>query len=86
MLDRVFINLEWAARYSEWRVKILPRSGSDHSPIFGSSHQIAKPINAPFRFNNSWVNNETFKETVNTSWNQEFIGAPLITIMKSCKD
>lgn len=41
-IDRAFINLQWVNLFLEGRAKILPRVGSDHSPIFCSCANVPK--------------------------------------------
>lgn len=85
-VDRAFCNNEWENQFLDWRVRALPRIGSDHSPLFGACILVSKPAHTPFRFNSFWVSHETFFSTVKECWCQPVKGPPLIRIMEKLKN
>lgn len=66
-LDRMLVNNTWITKWPTACLKGLPRSISDHCPIFlesKSSYWGPKP----FRFINAWMTHPDFKEFVMKAW------------------
>lgn len=66
-LDRVFINLTWDEKLPNTILSSLTRTTSDHVPLM---IEIATsiPKSRLFRFDNFWVSEAGFYDSVNTSW------------------
>ncbi|MCH94158.1 LINE-1 reverse transcriptase like, partial [Trifolium medium] len=73
-LDRVLLSNEWLFKWGNPIVRVLPREVSDHCPLvvrYGNLDWGPKP----FRFNNFWLQNKSFKELVVRTWEgQTFSG------------
>jgi hypothetical protein len=66
-LDRFFYNVAWDALFSPCTVQALSSSHSDHCPLLLSC--ITAPPRKPrFRFENFWVRQEGFIDTVKSAW------------------
>ncbi|KAF6158118.1 hypothetical protein GIB67_014912 [Kingdonia uniflora] len=64
-LDRMLCNQAWSNLFSGWKYKVLAKSNSDHSPLFGWNLGIVKPTNIPFRFYNMWTSHDSFLQLPN---------------------
>ncbi|XP_060178298.1 uncharacterized protein LOC132608263 [Lycium barbarum] len=73
-LDRVFVNDQWAQKYSSNTVKHLPRVGSDHRPMLFKSKNDQGSGMKYFKFLNFWTSQEDFREIV---CNTPHLGAEL---------
>ncbi|KAL8544625.1 hypothetical protein ACS0TY_005015 [Phlomoides rotata] len=66
-LDRILVNSEWIARWSNQALKGLSRTLSDHCPIYiASARKNWGP--RPFRFINVWVKHPKFKDFFESKW------------------
>jgi hypothetical protein len=68
ILDRVFSNMEWDAKYPMSTVNLLPKSVSDHNPLliqFGEKRQMGDPM---FRFEKWWLEIDGFAKVVKKAW------------------
>jgi hypothetical protein len=68
ILDRVFSNVEWDAKYPTTTVSLLPRSVSDHNPLliqFGEKRQMGDQM---FRFEMWWLEIDGFAKVVKKAW------------------
>jgi hypothetical protein len=69
-INRVFISDEWAHRWGNVSLWVLPRDVSDHCPLLlKHNHDDWGP--KPFRFNNFWLENKKFIEVVEASWKNQ---------------
>lgn len=77
-LDRFLISTNWDDYFSTVSVYVLPRPGSNHSPILlKGGEEIRKQGLFPFRFQNIWLMQPGFEELVRGQWKEmEFWGAP----------
>jgi exonuclease III len=69
-LDRVLLSFGWSDVWPNPNVRVLPRDVSDHCPLvlrYGEWDWGPKP----FRFNNSWLQNKTFKDLVLREWGSQ---------------
>ncbi|MCI33634.1 putative reverse transcriptase - beet retrotransposon, partial [Trifolium medium] len=69
-LDRVILSYEWNLNWGNPMVWVLPRDVSDHCPLvvkYSSSDWGPKP----FRFNNFWLRNKSFKTLVVKTWEEQ---------------
>jgi hypothetical protein len=73
-IDRVLLSQDWNVSWGNPNVWVLPRDVSDHCPIvvrYSDSDWGPKP----FRFNNFWLQNQSFKRLVANTWeSQSFTG------------
>lgn len=70
-INRVFINIEWNALYSEAVIKHLERVHSDHYPIILSiHHDTGLRLTQPFRFQPMWLSHPSFPEVVRDLWGE----------------
>ncbi|KAL8540253.1 hypothetical protein ACS0TY_001731 [Phlomoides rotata] len=63
-LDRILVNSEWIARWTNQTLKGHSRTLSDHCPIYMASER-KNWGPRPFRFINAWVKHPNFKEFLN---------------------
>lgn len=69
MIDRVLVSEEWELAWGEVSLWALPRDVSDHCPLIlkeGGWDWGPKP----FRFNNLWLSNSSFKGVVEGLWRE----------------
>ncbi|XP_026434040.1 uncharacterized protein LOC113331560 [Papaver somniferum] len=59
-----------------WGYKVGTRGISDHSPLFGASASLPKPLNVPFRALKVWMSHEGFKKIIEEAWKVEVRGNP----------
>lgn len=70
-LDRALCNAEWRTKFGEAKVRVGPRTQSDHHPlIIKLSNADSEKGCRPFRFEAAWFTHKDFKEFVATKWNQ----------------
>lgn len=67
-LNRVLISPDWGDHFNSIRVEHLPRSVSDHSPLFVSAPVFARGPSS-FRFQSMWTSHPNFPLTVRLNWN-----------------
>ncbi|GKU90595.1 hypothetical protein SLEP1_g4575 [Rubroshorea leprosula] len=68
-LDRALANPSWTLLHPLSFVKHLPKTHSDHYPIFLSlAHPPPHHHNRPFRFQTMWLHHPDFPHTVNQFW------------------
>ncbi|GAU24549.1 hypothetical protein TSUD_148900 [Trifolium subterraneum] len=66
-IDRILISDEWALRWGNCDLWVLPRDVSDHCPLILKYNQDGWGPK-PFRFNNFWLQNKKLKEVVESCW------------------
>jgi hypothetical protein len=66
-LDRVLVSSNWLDEWGEVSLWGLKRDVSDHCPLLLKYNGYGWGPK-PFRFNNHWVNNNTFKKVVEEAW------------------
>jgi hypothetical protein len=69
-LDRVLFNEEWDEAFPSCLLQALSSEMSDHCPILLSCDAGFKPTRH-FRFENAWVSQPDFMETVQNAWHSE---------------
>ncbi|KAF6152994.1 hypothetical protein GIB67_021599 [Kingdonia uniflora] len=67
VLYRCLQNVVWQSTFRGWRMKVQPRTQSDHSLIIGECYQVPKPTNIPFRYLQSWRKEPKFGDIVASS-------------------
>ncbi|WJX46636.1 hypothetical protein P8452_33416 [Trifolium repens] len=71
-LDRLLISSSWGDVWGAPTVWVLSRDVADHCPLilkYSNSNWGPKP----FRFNNFWLQNSSFKELVSNAWGAQVI-------------
>ncbi|XP_026458909.1 uncharacterized protein LOC113359504 [Papaver somniferum] len=84
-LDRDVFNDKWLEKFSSWGYKVGSRAVSDHSTLCGSSAEIPKPINTPFRAMKVWKSHPDFLKVITQSWGQCLEGNPIFVFMSKMK-
>ncbi|XP_073283696.1 uncharacterized protein, partial [Primulina huaijiensis] len=67
-LDRVMVSVDWGDHFSSIRVEHLPRTVSDHCPLFVTAPVFARGPSS-FRFQRMWLRHHGFLQTVRLNWN-----------------
>ncbi|XP_026410486.1 uncharacterized protein LOC113305686 [Papaver somniferum] len=82
-------NLIQAARtgikYSWCNNRAGVRGTSDHEPLFGSTVNICKPTNSPFRYQNIWTSHPGFLDVIKDAWNESISGNQAFSFMNKLK-
>ena len=73
-LDRVSVNDAWLDVYPTARACFDTPDVFDHSPGRVCLYEVPRRRNASFKFKNSWVKEEGFKEVVREAWYASFTG------------
>ncbi|XP_023904183.1 uncharacterized protein LOC112015948 [Quercus suber] len=84
-LDRFLFSADWEDKFPSVSLQRLPRLLSDHFPIVlkGGSFQRGR---RPFRFENMWLKDEGFVETVQSWWESyNVLGAPSFVLPNKLK-
>lgn len=68
VLDRVFISEDWEEHFPLATARSLTRVGSDHNPLLVETNSGGNIRSSIFRFENAWLNQEGFKESVIQKW------------------
>jgi endonuclease/exonuclease/phosphatase family metal-dependent hydrolase len=69
-LDRILATVEWEQKFPLVSVRVLTRSGSDHTPLLldsGEQYFLGNKIH--FSFELAWLKQEGFMEMVAKEWN-----------------
>lgn len=77
-LDRILGNDKLQSIFQLMEIEHLPRSGSDHAPLFLQCRVEKEQIIKPFRFLNLWLKEESCLEIIRDSWKTELTGDPFI--------
>ena len=80
-LDRALISLDWLQSFS-CRLSLLPRVGSDHSPISLSVAPIEPRRNFPFRFEKMWTSHPNLLDKVKSWWGIEVEGTTMFRVAR----
>jgi hypothetical protein len=67
-LDRVLVSTQWEAKYPLDRVTNLPRGVSDYNPLLLNFGDKDKKKAYTFRFENWWLEIESFEDMVKRWW------------------
>ncbi|XP_026384213.1 uncharacterized protein LOC113279759 [Papaver somniferum] len=84
-IDKAFYNLKWLEKFDGWFYKVGVRGTSDHGPLFGSTVNICKPINDPFRYQNIWASHPGFLGIIKDASNEAISGNPAFSFMSKLK-
>jgi hypothetical protein len=68
-LDRAFVNLDHSLAFPNTSLQTLPKPTSDHTPLL-LSMSTAIPTSNIFRFENSWLHNQSFLPDILPAWVQ----------------
>ncbi|XP_073059743.1 uncharacterized protein [Primulina eburnea] len=67
-LDRYLFSRDWMDIFPNYRQVVLPRITSDHCPVVLDTAELRWGP-APFRFENTWLSHQNFKQLVRSWWN-----------------
>ncbi|KAI9112316.1 hypothetical protein K1719_016839 [Acacia pycnantha] len=71
-LDRCLCNVMWQDQFLNAEIRVLPRVGSDHHPLYVILEPDFKINMAePFRFEAAWQMHDQFSDIVKGSWREE---------------
>ncbi|XP_026451504.1 uncharacterized protein LOC113351785 [Papaver somniferum] len=74
-LDRALVNNRWINSYTNAFLRHLVPIASDHSPILLHTRPHSNK-HSPFKLYKCWFNFSSCTETINQSWNHQFLGSP----------
>lgn len=80
-LDRALISPNWLKSFS-CRLSLLPRVGSDHSPISLSVVSLEPKRNYPFRFEKMWISHPDLLNRISNWWSMEGEGTAMFRVTK----
>ncbi|XP_026450516.1 uncharacterized protein LOC113350588 [Papaver somniferum] len=84
-LDKAFFNAKWLELYASWRYKVGVKGVSDHGALMGSTTDIRKPQNIPFRYQPIWTSHPKFLQFLKQSWEEEYNGNHVFSFMSKLK-
>ena len=67
-LDKAVVNIEWQNMFPEASLIVLTAGGSDHSPIYLSTHPKNPRLPRPFRFHNMWLREVDCENLIIGTW------------------
>ncbi|KAJ0964066.1 hypothetical protein J5N97_029188 [Dioscorea zingiberensis] len=76
-LDRFMANTTWVGSFDTYIINHLPRTASDHSPIFLKAKLYDNHKKHVFRFENYWLEHENCHLNVNRAWNSRTRATPM---------
>ncbi|KAJ0975083.1 hypothetical protein J5N97_017048 [Dioscorea zingiberensis] len=76
-LDRFLANSDWLNNFDSYITKHLPRTASDHSPLFLNAKFFCQPKYKVFRFENYWFDYEKCHQNVYKAWSCSTNGSPM---------
>lgn len=83
-LDRGLSSQSWLGMFPFSRVRVLPPSQSDHSPLLveirNSCETSSPPRRRRFRFEEYWLDNEECAGVIESSWASEVSGQPMFQL------
>lgn len=82
-IDRALFNGEWMQKYPSFKAHFSEPILSDHCAIEISLTPRSHTRPKPFRFYNSWVDHENYREIVKRSWEEEVEGYPMFKVSKN---
>ncbi|XP_075645606.1 uncharacterized protein LOC142616692 [Castanea sativa] len=85
-LDKAVCTAEWFSLFPAIKVRTLSCVSSDHSPIFSLSNGITAKKQKHWRFEQIWLENEGFHNTVTAAWRKVSWGPPMIEVMKKIEN
>ncbi|XP_057770983.1 uncharacterized protein LOC130990768 [Salvia miltiorrhiza] len=87
VLDRALFSQDFFDIWYSASALVLPRLGSDHSPILLKCQDTASPpAGRRFRFLNMWCSHEGFLDQVRASWSSPLdYACPMVRVMKKLK-
>ncbi|XP_057775029.1 uncharacterized protein LOC130994010 [Salvia miltiorrhiza] len=86
VLDRVLISASFSDYWENINYRVLPRVGSDHSPIILSCSFSQIHAQKHFRFLNMWCSHSGFLDLVKHSWSLEIdVRCPMVRVMRKLK-
>ncbi|XP_042501990.1 uncharacterized protein LOC122079520 [Macadamia integrifolia] len=85
VLNRSFCNEAWISYFQECHQFVLQRVASDHAPILVVSEGSERPKNCPFRFQRFWTDHEDYLNAVQSSWENDIPGSPMMVMAQKLK-
>ncbi|KAJ0963246.1 hypothetical protein J5N97_028368 [Dioscorea zingiberensis] len=76
-LDRFLANNAWLTNFDSYYNQHLPRTASDHSPIFLVAKFFSNKKRKVFRFENYWFEYQDCHQNVHKAWNHRENGSPM---------
>ncbi|KAJ0967195.1 hypothetical protein J5N97_024112 [Dioscorea zingiberensis] len=76
-LDRFLANNEWVSKFSSYCNRHLPRTLSDHSPMFLTAKFFSHHKRKIFRFENIWFEYDKCHQNVSRAWNFQVTASPM---------
>ena len=80
-MDRALISPEWLQSFS-CKLSLLPRVGSDHSPISLLVVPIEPRRNSPFRFEKMWTSHLDLLDKVKLWWGVDVGGIAIFRVSR----
>lgn len=84
-LDRVFINDEWAQKYTNSSMRHLASTESDHRPMLLKCEKSQDRGIKYFQFLNFWTNQNGYMDVVKENWNQHVEGNSMWKLQQKLK-
>ncbi|XP_074301215.1 uncharacterized protein LOC141632574 [Silene latifolia] len=84
-IDRVMVNSDWLALWSDWLAHYQPGGTFDHCPCIVSCGESCKRRKSSFKFFNMWARVEEFGELVKEHWQMQIIGTPMYIMARKLK-
>ncbi|KAI9086148.1 hypothetical protein K1719_031869 [Acacia pycnantha] len=83
-LDRGLCNIHWQEKFGEAIIRVIPKIGSDHHPLFVCSDKENQGIRKRnFRFEAAWQMHDGFEELLRSSWRgEEVVNVKLASLQK----
>ncbi|XP_074301572.1 uncharacterized protein LOC141632972 [Silene latifolia] len=85
MIDRVLVNSDWLALWSDWMAHYQPEGTFDHCPCIVSWGESCKGRKRYFKFFNMWSKVEEFGELVKENWQMQINGTPMYIMARKLK-
>ncbi|GAA0159947.1 hypothetical protein LIER_16614 [Lithospermum erythrorhizon] len=80
-VDRVVCNYSCIDRYSSLNIRHLAKTGSDHFPLLVEFQMTQGAPRGSFRFQNTWLKNDSLFDVVEKSWSVPVFGDPFFVLI-----
>lgn len=84
-LDQALISFDWLNSFSR-KISLLPRIGSDHSPLSLSLVPLSSKKKFPFYFEKMWLSHPDIKQQVVSRWDIQVNGTTMFRIVKKLRN
>ena len=75
--DRILANIAWTSQFATYANRHHSRVTSDHAPLFLLACFFSYRNNSVFRFDNYWLEYNTYHNFVSKAWNSLVTASPL---------